>query len=130
MRQKHWMLSAACVLLAAVLSGCASNPSEEELFAKLIGHFTQRGYTCELTPLAEEDPHRDVPIYNASVWHRLMVDGEEVLVYFDESNRADYLSAPIDEGLYGQVERFGLRFVVVYQGDDAGVLNALAAMPD
>ena len=57
-----------------------------------------------------------------------MVDDEEVLVYFDESNRADYLSEPIDE-TYGHVARFGLRFVVVYPGMDEGVIEALESMP-
>ena len=118
------------VLLCAVLvlaCDCKQNPTEEQLFAKLIAHFEERGYSCELSKL--EDESREVPIYKASVWHRLLVNGEEVLVYFDESNRADYLADPIDESVYGHVSRFGLRFVVIYPGQDAGIVKALEEMP-
>lgn len=127
--KKCWICLGLAVLLMALCS-CKQNPTEQELFSKLIAHFEDRGYTCALSRLDETDPERDVPIYRASVWHRLMVDDEEVLVYFDESNRADYLSAPIDESEYGHVSRFGLRFVVIYEGEDAGVIRALEEMKD
>jgi len=108
-----------------VLCACRQNPSEEQLFSKLINHFEQRGYTCTLL----DAPKCDVPLYKPEVWRELKVGGEEVLVYFDESNRADYLSEPIDESVYGHVSRYGLRFVVVYQGQDEGVIKALDEMP-
>ena len=58
-----------------------------------------------------------------------MLDGKEtVLVYFDESNRADYLSGLIDKDEYGRVAHFGLRFVLVYDGSDPDVLDVLDAM--
>jgi len=120
-----WMLS----LLMLCLCACRQNPSEEQLFSKLMTHFEERGYSCTLSRLSDTQPDRDVPIYKAEAWHRLMVDGEEVLVYFDESNRADYLSEPIDKSVYGHVSRFGLRFVIVYPGEDEGIIQALAAMP-
>ena len=122
------MIVLALVLCA--LGNCKQNPSEEKLFSKLIGRFESAGYECALSKLEESAPERDVPIYNASVWHRLMADGEEILVYFDESNRADYLSGMIDEEKYGYVTRFGLRFVLVYQGDDEGVLKVLKSLQD
>ena len=128
MFQKHrksilWLMLLLSLLL---LCSCKENPSEEVLKARLIGHFEARGYTCsfEAAPL-----ERSVPIYNASAWEVMHLGQEEVLVYFDESNRADYLADPIDESIYGKVARFGLRFVVVYSGADAGVLNALDSMP-
>jgi len=71
-----------------------------------------------------------VPIYKASSWKKLMLSDEEVLVYFDESNRADYLVSGIDPAGYSFVGPFGLRFVLVYQGADSGVLEALNAMPE
>ena len=124
--KKRLCLLGMLLMLLLCLCACKQNPAEEQLFSKLIAHFEQRGYTCTLSRL--NDPDRDVPIYKPEVWHRLMVDEEEVLVYFDESNRADYLSEPIDESRYGHVSRFGLRFVLVYPGEDAGVLEALRAM--
>ena len=129
MRKKLALLALAVLALCA-LSGCKQNPSEEKLYAKLIGRFENAGYACALSKLEESDPGRDVPIYNASVWHRLTVDGEEILVYFDESNRADYLCGRVDEEKYGHAARFGLRFVLVYPGDDEGVLKVLKSLED
>jgi len=119
-----------CLLLSVLclLCSCRQNPTEEQLFARLLDHFQSRGFTCTLQKM--EDQQRDVPIYKASVWQSLLLDGtEEVLVYFDESNRADYLSAGIDSEAYGLVTRFGLRFVLVYSGQDEAVLSALKEIP-
>lgn len=122
----HWkrlLLLALLLCTALMLCACKQNPSEEQLYAKLLACFEQSGYTCTLSPLAE----REVPIYNASAWKSLLLDGtQEVLVYFDESNRADYLSALIPAEAWGCVTRFGLRFVLVYEGTDADVLSALS----
>ena len=71
-----------------------------------------------------------MPIYNASVWYTLFLSGEEVLVYFDESNRADYLSAQIDEEDWGTVARFGLRFILVYEGENPEILSVLQEMKE
>ena len=128
MKMKRWAMWFLLAVLAVCLCGCSQNPSEEQLFAKLIAHFESYGYSCALSPLADSQPDRAVPIYKASAWHQLMLDAEEVLVYFDESNRADYLSGFVDEERYGRVERFGLRFVLVYAGEDPAVHEALDAM--
>ena len=125
--KKRLVLITILLGLCAVLCACKQNPTEEQLFAKLLDHFEQRGYTCQLTKL--EDAAREVPIYKASAWHSLMLGAEEVLVYFDESNRADYLSAPIDENIYGHKARMGLRFVLVYPGEDPGIVQALEELP-
>lgn len=127
--KKKFSLLALLLLTALLLCGCKQNPSQEQLYAKLLSHFEERGYTCALTPLADADPQAKVPIYNATVWQRLMLDGKEtVLVYFDESNRADYLSGLIDKDEYGRVAHFGLRFVLVYDGSDPDVLDVLDAL--
>ncbi|MBR6571614.1 MAG: hypothetical protein IKK75_14290 [Clostridia bacterium] len=114
-----------CVL--ALLCGCKQNPSEERLYARMTEHFAKYGYPCSFSALEDG---RDVPIYQSSAWKKLMLGQEEVLVYFDESNRADYLSSGIDAEKYGFVGQFGLRFVLVYSGADSGVLEALNAMPE
>lgn len=112
------LLLAVCLLLC----GCRKNPSEEQLYAKLLHHFESSGFSCELSVLTE----REVPIYKSSVWKRLCLNNEEeILVYFDESNRADYLSSQIDASAYPCVTRFGLRFVLVYEGSDPAVLTVL-----
>lgn len=123
--RKKCLLALVLLLAALCLCSCKENPSGEDLFEKLVAHFASRGFTCALEPV---ETGRDVPIYNGSVWCSLKLNGEEVLVYFDESNRADYLSGFINEERYGRVERFGLRFVLVYAGDDPAVQEALDAM--
>lgn len=119
-------LLAACL---GLVCACAANPPREELYQKLLDYFENLGYACELSPLA--DSGRDVPIAGPEAWDSLMLDGrEEVLVYFDESNRADYLSGRVDTERYGLATRFGLRFVLVYGGADEGVREALETIPN
>ena len=114
-----------CVL--ALLCGCKQNPSEERLYSRMTEHFAKYGYPCSFSALEDG---RDVPIYQSSAWKKMLLGQEEVLVYFDESNRADYLSSGIDAEKHGFVGQFGLRFVLVYNGADSGVLEALNAMPE
>ena len=113
------------VILMLLLCACHENPSQEQLYSKLFAHFENHGFTCQLVPL---EPDREVPIYKASAWQSLLLNGEEVLVYFDDSNRADDMSDFVDEAEYGSVWRYGLRFVLVYSGEDAAVLKALDAI--
>lgn len=129
-RGKRRTLGVICLAALVLLcGGCKQNPSQERLYSKLLAHFEERGYACELAPLA--DAERDVPIDSASAWTSLWLDNEhEILVYFDESNRADYLSGRIDQDQYGLVTRFGLRFVLIYQGDDENVVKALEKIPN
>lgn len=120
---KRRRLAALLLLVLLTLCSCKQNPSQEQLYAKLFTYFEQRGYQCSLSPAPED---LDAPIYKPQVWQCLTLnDQETVLVYFDESNRADYLSEGIDPETYGYATRFGLRFVLVYQGEDEGVLNVL-----
>lgn len=115
------MLAAMLPLMCA----CHANPPQEQLYSKLLAHFESFGLEGELQPM---EPDRTAPIYKPSAWQKLMLNGEEVLVYFDDSNRADYLTTFVDEAVFGPAWRFGLRFVLVYNGDDAEVLEALNAI--
>lgn len=124
-RFKRIVLVLAMMALLPLLCACHENPPQDQLYSKLFAHFESFGFTCKLQQM---EPDRDVPIYKPDVWQKLLLDGEEVLVYFDDSNRADYLSGFVDETVYGHAARFGLRFVLVYSGDDARVLEALNAI--
>ena len=119
---KRLLLGALMAVVLCTACACHSNPTQEQLYSKLFAHFESRGFTCRLLPLEED---RTVPIYRAKAWNALMLGDEEVLVYFDDSNRSDYLSAFVDEETFGQVWQFGLRFVLVYNGESADVLSAL-----
>ena len=121
------MLAALLLGMLFLLSGCKQNPSEQQLYARMTEYFETRGYTCSFSAA---EKNTEVPIYLPSAWKTLMLDAEEVLVYFDESNRADYLASGINAEDYSFVGQFGLRFVLVYRGADPGVLQALHAMPE
>lgn len=119
---KQWLLALICCLL---LCSCAQNPTQEKLYAKLLSRFTDAGYTVSMTPVAEDQP---VGIADASRWQQLMVGEETVLVYFDESNRADYLKTFVDAEQFGLVTRFGQRFVLTYAGSDEALIALLQDM--
>ncbi len=121
------ILLACCVLVCCLLCSCAKNPSQEQLYAKLLARFAEAGYTAELSLVPEGQP---VGIADASRWQQLSVgEGEEpVLVYFDESNRADYLRTFVDAQTFGLVTRFGQRFVLTYNGSDAAIISLLEEM--
>lgn len=124
---KRFCAAALLLILLLALCGCKQNPSQQQLYAKLLDYFARQGYTCQLSSATED---LQVPIYQPQAWRTLTLNGtEQVLVYFDESNRADYLSEGIDTEEYGYVTRFGLRFVLVYPGQDEGVISALQAIP-
>lgn len=112
------LLLAFCTLLCA----CAQNPSEEALYAKLLGRFTEAGFSPRLVPVPD---NVRVGIADASRWQQLLLGEETVLVYFDESNRADYLKNFVDPELFASVTRFGQRFILTYNGTDEMVLALL-----
>ncbi len=122
--RKTGLLLLLCAMLP-VLNACHANPSQQQLYSRMFAHFESYGLACELQTM---EPEREAPIYKSSAWQRLMLNGEEVLVYFDDSNRADYLCSFVDEEAFGPAWRFGLRFVLVYAGEDPVVLQALNAI--
>lgn len=122
MRNKSRWLLTLLLTLCFCLCSCAQNPSQEQLYAKLISRFTDAGCSVSLAPVPEGEP---VGIADASRWQQLLVDGESVLVYFDESNRADYLQTFVDAETFGYVTRFGQRFVLTYAGDNPNVLAVM-----
>ena len=126
-RKRKKTLLAMCLALCCLLCSCGENPPQEQLYAKLMGRFEEVGYTPVLSSVPEGQP---VGIADASRWQQLSLgDGQEpVLVYFDESNRADYLRTFVDAQKFGLVTRFGQRFVLTYAGSDQAVVNLLEEM--
>lgn len=104
----------------------APNPTVEERNANMKRYFENRGFEVSIKPM---DLTQAAPIYHPSVWEVWSLNGEDVLVYFDESNRADYFAARIDPE-FGYSARFGLRFVLVYGGENEAVLQALHSLPE
>lgn len=124
-RLKRASAGALLVLCLLLFTGCMTRTSPEHLSDKLRAYLQDAGFSIVISPM---DESREAPIYKPKAWECWSLDGEELLVYFDESNRADYLSSGIDPK-FGQAWRFGLRYVLVYAGSDARVLDALNAIP-
>ena len=124
---RHWKTTVLAVILMAclLLCACAKNPSQEQLYAKLMNRLAAAGYVATLSPIPSEEP---VGIADASRWQQLQVGEETILVYFDESNRADYLKTFVDSDQFGLVTRFGQRFVLTYAGSDPALRDLLQEM--
>ena len=123
---KKRILAIGLLLLTLWVSGCSAGTTGEKRYEKLLGYFESQGWQCRVEPLMEGTP---VPIYKASVWQALWLGEEQVLLYFDDSNRADFHVANLKKKGYTCVTRFGLRFVLLYEGQNADVMEALETIP-
>ena len=107
------------LLLMFTLTFCTNNHIETDPYEPILNRFNTFHTICN--PMPET---YDAPIYNPSAWCVLQVDGEEVWVYFDESNRADYLSQSIADA-YDHVVTIGMRYILVYNGENPAIIKAL-----
>lgn len=123
---KYLKLFALLLVLPVLMTACGRSDTETSRCGKLLICLKEKGFECQILPLEEA---RDVPIYKASAWQRLMLNEEEVLLYFDESNRADFHVANLRSRGYSHVARFGLRFVLLYEGENEAVIRALEDLP-
>lgn len=114
-----------CALFLLV-SSCTAQPLENK-FQAFVNWLGDHGYSSTYTPLADSGNEVDVPIFNETVWYLFALEGgEELLVYFDTSNRAKQLAEQFcSNPSYGKTAAFGLRFIVNYRGNDEGVLSLL-----
>ena len=128
MRLRNWLgITTVLIQLLFGATACKKSQSPEQLSQKLRDRFQSAGYVCELSPA---DENTDVPIYRASVWQILRIKDESILLYFDESNRADYLCTLIDAQTDGYVTHFGQRYVLCYAGTDERLLAFLETLID
>ena len=123
MRRNRMMAIVLLLMLLLMLVSCQKQ-DEQIFFQPLFDFLESRGYTYTCEPLAAQGRNVSVPIYDESVWHSLMANDEELLVYFDSSNRANYLA----EQFCGEEENVicvGLRFIVCYRGENAEILQMM-----
>ena len=118
MKRKWAALLLLLPTLAVALCGCASKQKNDQVYQQLLTAFADAGYAAVLEAPPQDAP---IPIYNASVWKALQTGEDTVLVYFDESNRADYLLTMIDQEQYGYATHAGQRFILVYNGENAAL---------
>ena len=131
MGDRHWRkalaLAALCALLGT-LGACAAKSTAHYL-DELAQVIKAHGYACTWEPLADTGREDAVPIFEQSSWYLFHVGQEEVLVYFDSSNRAKQLAQQfISKDEYPHVATYGLRYILVYNGQEEGVLNLLAEL--
>lgn len=121
------MLAAGLLLCLLVsLSACQKQTLTEQ-FQNLSQALNDRGYPHTVSAVSTMGRHFDVPIYDDSVWYEVLLeDGESLLVYFDTSNRAKQLAQQFcDDPSYGKSVAYGLRYIILYQGEDAAILQML-----
>ena len=120
-----------CVLLAGMLlflSACQGSSQMDKL-AALSDWIEGQGYPCTYDPAVSAPKDTPVAIGDPSLWIPFQVGGEELLVYFDTSNRAKQLAQQFcSDPAYGTTSYFGLRFIVNYRGTDPGILTLLTQM--
>lgn len=120
------MLAAGLLLCLFVsLSACQKQTLSEQ-FQTLSQALNDRGYSHTVIAVPTLGQHFDVPIYDDSVWYMVTIDDEYLLVYFDSSNRAKQLAQQFcDDPSYGKSVAYGLRYILLYQGEDAAILQML-----
>lgn len=119
---KRVFLLLSLLFCLVALTGCFRATALRDPYAQIVEVFSGAGYAATL-----EDAREDVPvgIYNASVWKALRLGDETVMVYFDESNRAEYLANLIDESPFDVVTSYGQRYVLTYSGSDEALISFL-----
>lgn len=127
MRRRGWLAAVLAGMLLA-LSGCQEASQLDKLSA-LEKWITGQGYECIYDPSLRAAEGTPVPIGDASLWIPFQVQGEELLVYFDTSNRAKQLARQFAaHEAYGTSAAFGLRFIVNYRGTDPNIFALLESM--
>lgn len=118
------------LMLPLLLSACQKQETSA-YFEPLFDFVTQHGYAYTFAPLSQQGKNVEVPIYNETVWYSLKLGEEELLVYFDDSNRAKQLSAQFCESTENQkVIYVGMRFIICYRGTDEGIKAMMDAWQD
>lgn len=127
-KRKPVRLAALLAAMLLVMSGCQGASQLDKLTA-LADWITGQGYACAYDPQIRAAADAAVPIGDPSLWIPFQVEGEELLVYFDTSNRAKQLARQFCAGEdYGTCAAFGLRFIVNYRGTEPRILALLSAM--
>ena len=88
--------------------------------------FENGGFSVSLSEVSDGTP---VAIGENSRWKALNTEsGDEVLVYFDDSNRAEYLAGMVEPGPYGQIFWYGQRYILTYAGSGQALLEFLHSL--
>ncbi len=125
-RVKSAFLVFLLMICPALLTGCFRATALKDPYAQIKQVFENGGFSVSVSALSDGTP---VAIGDVSRWKALRTeDGEEVLVYFDDSNRAEYLAGMAEQGPYGQIFWYGQRYVLTYAGSSQALLEFLHSL--
>ncbi len=125
-RFRSLILSFFLLLCLILLTGCFHATALKEPYQQIMQAFEDGGFPVSLAELPAETP---VAIGEPARWKALRTEeGEEVLVYFDDSNRAEYLAGMIEPGAYGQIFWYGQRYILTYAGSSEPLLDFLKTL--
>ena len=125
-RVKSVFLPFLLVLCLGLLTGCFRATALKEPYAQIMQAFENGGFSVFLSEVSDGTP---VAIGENSRWKALNTEsGDEVLVYFDDSNRAEYLAGMVEPGPYGQIFWYGQRYILTYSGSSQALLEFLHSL--
>ena len=113
------MLFLLAIALCFMCSSCQK--TYQDPYITMANEFISRGFPVKILDVT---PTTNVAIYTNEVWKCFEYKQEQIYVYFDESNRADYLCDQINKEQFTHVAPFGLRYVLTYNGTDAALLQS------
>lgn len=125
-RVKSVFLPFLLVLCLGLLTGCFRATALKEPYAQIMQAFENGGFSVSLSEVSDGTP---VAIGENSRWKALNTEsGDEVLIYFDDSNRAEYLAGMVEPGPYGQIFWYGQRYILTYAGSSQALLEFLHSL--
>ena len=94
--------------------------------SSVAASFENGGFSVSLSEVSDGTT---VAIGENCRWKALNTEsGDEVLVYFDDSNRAEYLAGMVEPGPYGQIFWYGQRYILTYAGSSQALLEFLHSL--
>ena len=126
MKRFRFLGFAVLLLLCLILlTGCHATALKEP-YRQIMQAFEAGGFPVSLAEVSAETP---VAIGETARWKALRTEeGEEVLVYFDDSNRAEFLAGMIEPGAYGSIFWYGQRYILTYAGSSEPLLDFLKTL--
>ena len=127
MKRFHSLVFAVLLFLCLILlTGCFHATALKDPYRQIMQAFETGGFPVSL---AEVSAETSVAIGETARWKALRTEeGEEILVYFDDSNRAEYLAGMVEPGVYGAIFWYGQRYILTYAGSSEPLLDFLKTL--
>ena len=117
----------AAALLIIVL-GYSQEDTQNVKIQSLANWIRERGFHCTLLPLTDARMDVDIkfPVIDDNAWYLMQVNGEDLFVYFDTSNRAKQLAEQFFYNSdFERTVAFRMRFIISYNGANGKIHGLL-----